>query len=256
MVANNQATNVYELTPPMAVGLGPGETFGEMRIKFHVDAVATATNGDDFTLQAYNGQEKLNVVLDIDSFFGGLTVFCGTGGTGGSPDTGVFVDWSGGSDYWLKWQYDGSVSRATIWRDGNPEPSTWLCTRSTVGDTPSATPNFEIDWNVVTSATHTLFFSEISVSGCAPVPPTISGPTFDSAGSTGFGCETPTRTSSTVYTTGNLFQPFSTIVYVAGVFQIRGSDYTEDTGGAFVTFSSPVSSSDAVRICYRLAVMG
>lgn len=80
--------------------------------------------------------------------------------------------------------------------------------------------------------------------GTTPVDPTGGIPLSP----TGYGCEEPTRSSSTVYTTSTTFQPNTTFVWRDGLFQRRGTDYTEGSGS--ITFSDAVASTSVIRMCY------
>ena len=70
----------------------------------------------------------------------------------------------------------------------------------------------------------------------------------------GYLCENPSRLSSTGYATSWAFVALSTRVYVDGLFQRPGHEYTESNPAAGgITFAAPVSSSSDVRICYFVA---
>lgn len=99
------------------------------------------------------------------------------------------------------------------------------------------------------SGSASLAIVSAGVAGCVPVAPSsVASP----VGPTGYGCEVPTASSSTLYTTTAPFVPGSLLVWRAGLLQRPGTDYTEGTDSQSFTFTTAISGEE-VRCCYLSA---
>lgn len=86
--------------------------------------------------------------------------------------------------------------------------------------------------------------------------PVVAGAAGFPAGPSGWGCEVPTRSSSTVYTTSAAFTAGSLLAWRNGVLQRSGTDYAEGADLASITFTDAVASTEEVTVCYLAQVSG
>lgn len=170
----------------------------------------------------------------------------------------VFIDpsyWAVDTWYNFEIYHDssGGVAQARIWADGEATPD-WMVSGNPISMTSRLVLGMGFTDGLLAS-TERVRFQSISVTypgspcyydGATPVNPVVTTP----AGPSGFGCEEPTRVSSTVYRTSAPYARTSTFVWRDGLLQERGVDYTEDSGNQTVTFSDAVGGSTVIRVCY------
>ncbi len=181
------------------------------------------------------------------------------GGNFNQPGTHVYAknDWAANTWYVAEMAYDPSTGVLTgrVYPEGGTVPAwqvTW--TRSTGIDFTSSnfrmlsnvygspTGEFDADWVDADSSRRPCYYS-----GGTPV---FGGTAGMGTSPGGLGCEAPTRTSSTVYTTSVQFVAGSVLAWVNGLLLRPGVGYTEDAGLTSITFASALSTSDVVRVCY------
>lgn len=252
--------------PPAAM---PNVT--ECLIRFWTDTVPdghtnsfpnSGTDGainDIWALSFSGGSYTLQLKTNISSF-------SGTGSWGVLDFTGGFVgklDWLSSTWYNLEVLFIRSSASSTLalklWADGDPDPG-WMMSGAVgfdigpfdgIIDFFHDVQNTEVVSGV--SPSRLSKYDSIMFGSCVPVAPGAGSLPVNASG---YGCEVATRSSSTVYSTTQTFVPNGTAVWLDGLFQRRGTDYTEDSGHQSITFTSAVASTSSVRICYFVAVVG
>lgn len=159
------------------------------------------------------------------------------------------ISFNSGTWYYLKMEaVPGTPLRAKVWEDGDPEPSTWV--ESTI-ETPEATyETFSLAGKSQSGSSAQMFvdFEMVDVVACS-VTSVPQESTTAPTDTTGRGCVNGARVSEFTYQVPNAYMPLSTLVYLDGVLQRRGVDYTESLPYS-VVFDDSVSSTSTVRICY------
>lgn len=145
--------------------------------------------------------------------------------------------------YWSEVLVESTGFQWKSWVDGGSVPGSYTDSYSTTVTT--AKPIVMLTGNGVDLST--LRVQSIVATGCSPVASTAAAPP---QGVNGYGCEDATRVSSTDYTTSGRFALGSTFVWRDGLFQRRGTDYTEGSDLRTLTFSDAVASTSSIRVCY------
>ncbi len=116
-----------------------------------------------------------------------------------------------------------------------PQPSFVIAAGTDAGNT--------IEWNRIT---FNYSFTPCYYDGSTPVDPTTTMPTSPG----GWGCEEPTRQSSTVYRTSLAFVPAAVFAWRQGLFQVPGTDFTLGSDNQSIVFSDSIGSSEVIQVCY------
>ena len=146
-----------------------------------------------------------------------------------------------------------TVTRARVWKEIDAEPATWDMERAATSVSGSIPMTTFTKINLVVHAlirrAATMLVDEISVpTSCGPVQALMSQST--PAGPIGYGCVDATRSTTTDYTVPTTFMPNSTFAWRDGLFQRRGTDYTEGSDHQTLTFSDAVDVTSVIRVCY------
>lgn len=220
-------------------------------IDFSIDVMADSTEGYFELILADNVATDIGgivVSLDWDTITGGFLF--DTYDDSGVQDTTIL---SINTWYTIRVRVSGGAAAAKYWATGTSEPGWMLSLEST---SPPWTPGELTIWFHASSGAGYQYYyvdnltmnTDCNGDG---TPAVVGAP----AGVGAYGCETPTRLSSTLYSLSYPPVAGTTEVYLNGRFMRLTYDYSVQVSEQTITFVMPVDAADTVYVCYVAGAM-